>query len=314
MSFSLSIICGISQSPLNNMTPAHSQSIQCSYAFNDMHDCYHQLRRESQKPSGSDLPAATSIIRRDWDISTYPWLIPCSVCSDCGSHTVDHQLYQDHRLQQRIFREYHGMNLSNRHELPAKDTSPSLAITTPTTVTSNEKQTPQTVVPHGKIADIVTSIDTLKASISRDEHDIFTSRSEIRSKQQQVYDLIDQLFASCSFHEHPHERGHTQATGSTSTEDPAAAQLRQEAFSAKIPDWLKEMKYNPNPPLDPTDPNDPPDTKRCIRGAPRGRLLRKSDRYYQQSLCDKHGNESLFKQNMAIHGPDREREHAWMCS
>jgi hypothetical protein len=315
-SFSISIISRISQPPLNNMIPANGKSIQCNHThkINDIRDCYHQLRRESQKLSSSELPLVTGNIWRGWEVSTFPWLTPSSVCSDCGSHTVDRQKYQDHGLQQRIFYEPNGMNLSNHYELPARDTSPPLAVTTPTTAISNEKHTPSTVVPHGIITDIVASIEKLKASISRDEDNISTSRNELRSKQHQVYDLIDKLVASPFFHEHPHGRGHTQGSGSASTEGPAAAQLRQEAFSANLPNWLNNKEYMPNPDLDTSDPNDPPDTKRCVRGAPRGRLLRKSDRYYQQSLCDKHGNESLFKQNMEIHGTDREREYAWMCS
>ncbi|EMD94977.1 hypothetical protein COCC4DRAFT_64117 [Bipolaris maydis ATCC 48331] len=57
--------------------------------------------------------------------------------------------------------------------------------------------------------------------------------------------------------------------------------------------------------------------KRCWVGRPRGAILRPRDRYYSRGLCDKHGSEVLFLENMRIHhgakGEEGERWHAWRC-
>ncbi|EUC46668.1 hypothetical protein COCMIDRAFT_35774 [Bipolaris oryzae ATCC 44560] len=57
--------------------------------------------------------------------------------------------------------------------------------------------------------------------------------------------------------------------------------------------------------------------KRCWVGRPRGAVLRPRDRYYARGLCDKHGNEVLFLENMRIHcgkkGEQGERWYAWRC-
>ncbi|EMD66249.1 hypothetical protein COCSADRAFT_353387 [Bipolaris sorokiniana ND90Pr] len=60
-----------------------------------------------------------------------------------------------------------------------------------------------------------------------------------------------------------------------------------------------------------------PKQRRCWVGRPRGAILRPRDRYYARGLCDKHGSEVLFLENMRIHhGSKREegeRWHAWRC-
>ncbi|KAF2819485.1 hypothetical protein CC86DRAFT_412797 [Ophiobolus disseminans] len=174
---------------------------------------------------------------------------------------------------------------------------PATALNSPTSsiaTSSLEAQPTADEVDDKYIADISKTIADIEQVAEQEERNLEHDRTTLALHEQHLQAIRDQLSTLRQIREHVQEGRLSRDKGAYQNKSESTAQA---APNAKVTSFMKD--YGPVPDLGASNPNEDKQVRRCKLGRPIGKELRNGgvDKYYDQWLCVKHANQSLFELN-----------------